>query len=95
MAADTPKRKKVDHEALNAQLMRIPKMEVAVVRDLLDIGVRYIDELRGRAPEALADEIRARKGALPEDRIRFLRMAVYYAESAEPDRDKMRPEAWI
>ncbi|HAY99189.1 MAG TPA: hypothetical protein DCY38_00140, partial [Opitutae bacterium] len=51
------KKKKVDYEALNSALMRIPRMNVEVARNLLDIGIREIYELQGRAPEILFEEV--------------------------------------
>lgn len=88
------KKKKVDYEALNSALMRIPRMEVAAVRDLLDMGIREIFELQGRAPEILFEEARSKKPTTPEDRIRYFRMAVYYAEAENPEPSKLHPEEW-
>ena len=47
------KKKKVDREAMASPIMRIPRMDVRVVRDLLDIGIRELYELRGRAAESI------------------------------------------
>lgn len=71
------KKKKVDYEALNSALMRIPRMDVATARNLIDIGIREIFELQGRAPEVLFEEARSKNNQIPEDRIRYFRMAVY------------------
>lgn len=90
---DTPK-KKVDYEALNSALMRIPRMQVTVARDFLNIGISEIFELAGRAPEVLFEEARQKNPSIPADRIRYFRMAVYYAESADPDNAKMHPDVW-
>lgn len=89
------KKKKVDYEALNSPLMRIPRMEVAVARNLIDIGIREIFDLQGRAPEVLFEQVKQKAAALPEDRIRYFRMAVYYAECADPEQKKLHPDAWI
>ncbi len=88
------KSKKIDHEALNSGLMRIPRIQVAVVRDLLDIGFREIEELKGRAPEALFEDLRKKKPHSPQDRIYAFRMAVYYAETPNPDPKRLHPWAW-
>ena len=50
------KKKKVDYEALNSALMRIPRMDVVAARSLINIGIREIFELQGRAPEVLFEE---------------------------------------
>ena len=88
------KKKKVDYEALNSALMRIPRMDVAAVRNLIDIGISEIYDLRGRAPEILLEEARHKNDAIPDDRIRFFRMAVYYAESDSPEVSKLHPDEW-
>ncbi len=91
----TPKKKKkVDYEALNSALMRIPRMDVAVARNLIDIGIREIYDLQGRAPEILFEEASRKNDDIPADRIRYFRMAVYYAESDSPDTAKLHPDEW-
>ena len=41
------KKKKVDREALASPIMRVPRMDVRAARDLMDIGVRELYQLRG------------------------------------------------
>jgi hypothetical protein len=88
------KKKKVDSEALKSPLMRIPRMNILAVRDLLDQGISQTYQLVGRSPEALLDEARKRRPEIPLDRLRFYRMAVYFAESSDPDPAKLFPEQW-
>lgn len=88
------KKKKVDYEALNSALMRIPRMDVAVARDLIDLGIHEIYELQGRAPEILFEETIRKNAEIPADRIRYFRMAVYYAECESPEAAKLHPDAW-
>jgi hypothetical protein len=88
------KKKKVDYEALNSALMRIPRMDVAAARSLLDIGIRDIFELRGRAPEVLFEDARAKRPEIPQDQIRYFRMAVYYAENDNPEPGQLHPDQW-
>ena len=85
-------RKKVDYAALQSPLKRIPGMDVPSVRDLIDIGIEQIDDLRGRAPEILFQEVRALRSETPADRLASFRMAVYFAETDEPDPRLL--EAW-
>jgi hypothetical protein len=89
-----PRRKKVDLQALQSPLKRIPGMDIASVRDLLDIGVRDIDELRGRSPEALFEDILNLREQTPPDRLHYLRMAVYYAETEQPDPALLQAWKW-
>ena len=88
------KKKKVDYEALHSAIMRIPRMDVAAARNLLDLGIRDSFELQGRAPEVLFEEARTKNPEIPADRIRYFRMAVYYAETSDPETAKMHPDAW-
>jgi len=88
------KKKKVDYEALNSALMRIPRMDAASARGLLDIGIREIFQLQGRAPEVLLEEARAKNPAISDDWIRLLRMAVYYAETENPEPRLLHPDQW-
>ena len=41
------KKKKVDYQALSSAIMRIPRMDVLVARDLIDVGINEIYELQG------------------------------------------------
>ena len=88
-------KKIVDYEALNSPLMRIPRMNVETARNLMDIGVKDIFQLQGRAPEALFEDALSRTITIPPDRIRYFKMAVYYAEHSDPDKSKLHPDAWI
>jgi hypothetical protein len=88
------KKKKVDYEALNSPLMRIPRMDVAAARNLLDVGIREIYDLQGRSPEILLEETRKKNDEIPDDRIRYFRMAVYFAESESPEVSKLHPDEW-
>ena len=88
------RKKKVDYEALNSPLMRIPRMDILAARNLIDLGIRDIFELKGRAPEVLLEETKRHSDAIPDDRIRFFRMAVYYAESEAPDPKQLHPDIW-
>lgn len=88
------KKKKVDYEALNSPLMRIPRMDVAAARDLIDLDIREIYELQGRAPEVLFEDARTNNPEIPADRIRYFRLAVYYAEAVSPQTSMLHPDAW-
>lgn len=91
----TPKkRRKVDYEALYSPFTRIPGMDLATVRDLLDIGLQEVDELRGRAPEVLFEQILDLREQTPADRLALLRMAVYFAETDSPDPALLQPHKW-
>ena len=40
--SSTKKKKKVDRVALSSPMMRIPRMDVLVARDLIDIGIQEL-----------------------------------------------------
>jgi hypothetical protein len=88
------KKKKVDLEALSSPLKRIPGMDLTSVRDLLDIGITEIEELNGRSPEALFEDILNIREQTPSDRLHYLRMAVYFAESDDPDPKLLQAWKW-
>ncbi len=92
---DKKKEKKVDYAALNSPFMKLPRMDVATARALLDLGLREVYELVGRAPEALFEDLRKRHPATPQDRLYSLRLAVYCAENPAPDPAKLHPSAWM
>ena len=88
------KKKKVDYEALNSSLMRIPRMDVVAARSLINIGIREIYDLKGRSPEILFEDARQKNKEIPVDQIRFFRMAVYFAESEHPEASRLHPSEW-
>ena len=88
------KKKKVDREALSSPMMRIPRMDVLVARDLIDIGMKELYQLQGRSAESLFEEIRKMREDTPEYRLAYLRMAIYYAENDSPDPKLLHPQEW-
>ena len=89
------KKKKVDREAMQSAIMRIPRMDVRVARDLIDIGIREIFELQGRSAESLLEEIRALRSDTPEYRIAYIRMGIYFSENDPPDAKMLHPQVWV
>jgi hypothetical protein len=88
------KKKKVDYEALNSAFMRIPGMDVLAARALLDLGLKETYELVGRAPDALYDAYKKHHNDAPTQILWSLRMAVYVAETPEPDPKRLKPALW-
>ena len=85
------KKKKVDRIALSSPMMRIPRMDVLVARDLIDIGVKELYELQGRSAESLFEEIKKMRSDTPEYRLAFIRMAIYFAENDPADPKMLHP----
>lgn len=89
------KKKKVDWVAMQSPIMRIPRMDVRVARDLIDIGIREIYELQGRSAESLLEEIKELRPNTPDYLLAFLRMAIYFSENEQPDPSKLHPSIWV
>ena len=79
---------------MQSAIMRIPRMDVRVARDLMDIGVREIYELQGRSAESLMDEIKQIRPETPNYRIAFLRMGIYFSENEIHAPSKLHPSVW-
>ena len=88
------KKKKVDYVALTSPLMRIPKMNIETVRVLIDLGIGELYELEGRSPEVLFEEYEKKQAKASKSHLYSIRLAVYYAETEEPDPVKLHPQAW-
>ncbi len=76
--------------------MRIPGMRVEAARDLLDLGLREIYELQGRAPESLLADLPKKRDNEDARSVRLpcFRLAVYFSETEEPERSLLTPDAW-
>ncbi|MEC8044009.1 MAG: hypothetical protein VX130_05395 [Verrucomicrobiota bacterium] len=88
------KKKKVDYQALSSAIMRIPRMDVLVARDLIDVGINEIYELQGRSAESIMEEIRKIRPETPDYRLAYLRMAIYFAENDPADPNYLHPKVW-
>ena len=88
------KKKKVDRIALSSPMMRIPRMDVLVARDLIDLGIKEIYELQGRSAESIFEEIKKMRADTPEYRLAYLRMAIYFSENEQPDPKMLHPSMW-
>ena len=81
--------------AVCSPFMRVPRFPVDVARELLDAGYARLDQLAGRSPETLLEEINTRnKSPLPAHFLPALRMAVYFAETDQPDPKKPFLDQW-
>ena len=88
------KKKKIDRIALSSPLMRIPRMDVLVARDLIDIGCKELYEMQGRSAESLFEEIQKIRPSTPSYRLAFIRMAIYFAENEDADPKLLHPSLW-
>lgn len=88
------KKKKVDVIALSSPLMRIPRMDILVARDLIDIGCKELYEIQGRSAESLFEEIKKIRPNTPLYRLAYLRMAIYFSENEDADPNMLHPNLW-
>ena len=76
-------------------LQEIPGIGKSIERDLLDIGISCIEDLKGKDPEVLYQKDCILKG-FQEDRclLYVFRCAVYYAEHEQRDPEKLKWWYW-
>lgn len=79
----------------SGELQKIPGVGPSLARDLHDLGVRRVDDLRGADPEHLYRQLCTVRGA-PVDRcvLYVFRCAVYYAGHREHDAELLRWWNW-
>jgi hypothetical protein len=77
------------------ELQEIPGVGPSIGRDLRELGVRRVADLRGADPEQLYDQLCAIRGA-PVDRcvLYVFRCAVYYAGHREHDAELLKWWNW-
>ena len=76
-------------------LRRIPGVGPSIADDLWRLGIRRVEDLRGRDPQALYDAT-CREQGMRVDRcmLYVLRCAVYFASEARHDPELLRWWSW-
>jgi len=77
------------------QLEQIPGVGKTIARDMLNIGIHSIDDLKDRRAEQLYDRLCEFK-ASPVDRcmLYVFRCAIYYASNTDHDPELLKWENW-
>ncbi len=77
------------------ELQIIPGVGKSIANDLYNIGIRGIRDLKGKDPEILYHQSNTLAG-VQQDRclLYVFRCAVYFAETPEPDFNKLRWWFW-
>lgn len=90
------RKKKVDYTALMSVFARIPGMNVAAARALLDLGLQHVEDLRGRSPESLYEQLKQLPNhpQAPRELLYAFRLAVYFSETDKPDPKKLQTWHW-
>jgi Pathogenicity locus len=78
-----------------SELQQIPGVGPSIAGDLQGIGIARIQDLKGKSPQALYDQLCAVTG-LKHDRciLYVFRCAVYYASHAKHDPEKLKWWNW-
>jgi len=76
-------------------LQEIPGVGPSIARDLMNIGIRSVKDLRGRVPEALY-HMSNRAAGVVQDRclLYVFRCAVYFASTRNPVPEKLKWWYW-
>ena len=77
------------------QLMQIRGVGKSIAKDLLDIGIHAIDDLKGKDPEFMFHQSNLEAGMVQDRCLLYcFRCAVYFAETDETDRDTEKLLWW-
>lgn len=82
-------------KSTKSELQQIPGVGPSIAGDLQGIGITRIQDLKGKSPQALYDQLCAVTG-LKHDRciLYVFRCAVYYASHAKHDPEKLKWWNW-
>lgn len=76
-------------------LMEIPFVGRSIATDFEDLGVRVVDDLRGRDPAELYEALCDLRGAHIDRCVLYVfRSSVYYAETSSPDPELVKWWNW-
>jgi hypothetical protein len=76
-------------------LQSIPGVGPSIARDLLDLGIRRVGDLRGKSPEELYEALNDRRGRRQDRCLLYVfRCAVYYAEKRHHDPELLKWWNW-
>ncbi len=86
---------RVENRPILKRLQVIPGVGPSVARDLLDLGIRSPEDLAGRDPGALYEELCGIRGCrLDRCMLYVLRCAVYFASEPDPDPALLKWWSW-
>jgi hypothetical protein len=76
-------------------LQSIPGVGPSIERDLRDLGIRQVADLRARNPERLYERINELRGVRQDRCLLYVfRCAVYYATAAKPRPARLKWWVW-
>ncbi len=78
-----------------SELRKIPGVGKETEKDLIELGINFIDDLKGRNPQELYDTECMMKGIkIDRCQLYVYRLAVYFAENKEHDPEKLKWWYW-
>lgn len=77
------------------ELMTIPGVGSSIARDLLDIGINSVSDLKNKNPEVLYNKSNIKAGVLQDRCLLYVfRCAVYFASTKKHDPEKLKWWNW-
>jgi hypothetical protein len=77
------------------ELQRVPGIGPSLARDLVDLGIRRVADLRRRSPERLYEQLISLRGAHQDRCVLYtFRCAVYFATETKPDPERLKWWNW-
>jgi len=77
------------------ELMLIPGVGKSIAKDLLDIGITTVQDLKGRDPEMLYEQSNRFVGSVQDRCLLYVfRGAVYFAETPENKQEEEKLKWW-
>ena len=77
------------------ELLKIPGVGKSIASDLVDLGIKRIEELKGRNPEKLYEDFCILRGQkIDRCMLYVFRCAVYFASNTEHDPEKLKWWNW-
>ena len=88
--------KTIDMEsAAIKELKTIPGVAKSIARDLVELDILHISDLKGKDPEALYTRFCVMRGCKIDRCLLYVfRCAVYFAETPHPDPEKLKWWHW-
>lgn len=77
------------------QLQIIPGVGKSIANDLVNIGIKNVNDLKGRVPEDLYNQSNGLAGIIQDRCLLYVfRCAVYFAETPPEEREKEKLKWW-
>jgi hypothetical protein len=84
-----------ERESVLRNLKVIPGVGKSIANDLYRLGIRQVSDLKGKNPESLYEKSNFLSGVRQDPCLLYVfRCAVYFAEAAKPQKDKLKWWYW-